>query len=96
MDDDKLRIITEGPLFTRERWNTIIRMNLGRYERYIADYGMQRVRADEVSAAKPDRTDWNLPENSACHSRVSSLRGAGQPGRIELSVSRNDVYATAS
>ena len=93
---DKLRIITEGPLFTRERWNTILRMNLGRYERYIADYGMRRVRADEISVAKADRTDWNLPENVRL-----SLAGAevsvppGSRGGIELSVSRNDDYGIA-
>ncbi len=91
---DKLRIITEGPLFTRERWLTILRMNLGRYERYIADYGLLRVRAEDVTIVKPDRTDWNVPENVRL-----SLRGVEvvfpQPGRgrVELSVSRNDIYA---
>jgi arabinofuranosyltransferase len=90
---DKLQIITEGPLFTAERWHTILRMNLGRYERYIADYGLLRVRWEDVAGIKPDRTDWNLPENVRL-----SLRGVevslpqDSRGRIELSVSRNDTY----
>jgi arabinofuranosyltransferase len=90
---DKLQIITEGHLFTAERWHTILRMNLGRYERYIADYGLRRVRWEDVAAIKSDRTDWNLPENVRL-----SLRGVevslpqGSRGRIELSVSRNDTY----
>jgi arabinofuranosyltransferase len=90
---DKLRIITEGPIFTRERWHTIFQMNLGRYEHYIADYGLQRVRWEDVAIVKPDRTDWNVPENLRL-----SLRGVevsvppNSRGRVELSVSRNDTY----
>jgi arabinofuranosyltransferase len=91
---DKLRIITEGPVWTRERWDAILRMNLGRYERYIADYGLRRVRLEEVSQVKPDRTDWNLPENLILSLRgvEVTLPGDTTGGRVEVSVSRNDHY----
>lgn len=32
---DKIRLITRGPLFTRERWKAIVNMNLGRYDHLI-------------------------------------------------------------
>jgi len=32
---DKIRLITRGPLFTRERWKAILDMNLGRYDHLI-------------------------------------------------------------
>lgn len=32
---DKIRLITRGPLFTRERWKAVIDMNLGRYDHLI-------------------------------------------------------------
>ena len=68
-------------------------MNLGRYERYIADYGLRRVRVEEIAVTKADRADWNLPENvrlSLAGVEVSVPQGSR--GGIELSVSRNDVY----
>ena len=34
---DKIRLITRGPLFTRERWKAILNMNLGRYD-YLIDW----------------------------------------------------------
>lgn len=32
---DKMRLITQGPLFTKERWKAILDMNLGRYDHLI-------------------------------------------------------------
>jgi arabinofuranosyltransferase len=91
---DRLRIITEGPLWSRERLRTIVRMNLGRYESFIEAYGRRDVSVLAVSTPKPDGTDWNRPDNT-----VMTLRGAQillhehtQARAIELSVSRNDRY----
>ena len=35
---DKLKIITQGPLWTKERWRTIWEMNTGQYEHLLDDY----------------------------------------------------------
>ena len=77
---DKLQIITEGPLFTAERWHTILRMNLGRYERYIADYGLRRVRWEDVAAhqARSNRLE-PAGERAAVAARRGGLAPAGQP-----------------
>jgi arabinofuranosyltransferase len=81
---DRLRLITEEPIWSRERWRTIVAMNSGRYERLIEAYGRAQVSLDTVGQP------GDLP---------LTLRGVDvvmpQPMRaakIELSVSRNDVY----
>jgi arabinofuranosyltransferase len=81
---DRLSLITEGPIWSRERWRTIVAMNMGRYERFIESYGRARVALDSVGQ----------PGDLAL-----TLRGIDvvlpQPVRarkIEVSVSRNDAY----
>jgi arabinofuranosyltransferase len=81
---DRLQIIAAGPIWSAERFRTIAAMNMGRYERLIAAYGLARVPLDGVTQ----------PGDLAM-----TLRGVEvvlpQPtraGRIELSVSRNDAY----
>ncbi len=80
----RLQIIAAGPIWSAERFRTIAAMNMGRYERLIAAYGLARVPLDGVTQ----------PGDLAM-----TLRGVEvvlpQPtraGRIELSVSRNDAY----
>jgi arabinofuranosyltransferase len=81
---DRLSLITEGPIWSRERWRTIVGMNTGRYERLIDSYGRASVSLDTVGQP------GDLP---------LTLRGVDvvmpQPvraGKIEMSVSRNDAY----
>ncbi len=81
---DRLQIIAAGPIWSAERFRTILAMNMGRYERLIEGYGLARVPLDGVTQ----------PGDLAM-----TLRGVEvmlpQPtraGRIELSVSRNDAY----
>ena len=38
---DKLKLITQGPLWDPERWEAIVDMNLGRYEHLLDDYKAQ-------------------------------------------------------
>ena len=46
---DKIRLITRGPLFTRERWKAIVNMNLGRYD-YLIDWEYYKSRLPDPSA----------------------------------------------
>jgi arabinofuranosyltransferase len=91
---DKLRLITEGPIWTRERLLTIVAMNLGRYEHLIETYGRVQVSAEDVGAPKPDGTDWNLPENviMTAQGAAVSMHAPTEARAVELSVSRNDQY----
>jgi arabinofuranosyltransferase len=92
---DRLRIITEGPLWSGERLRTILRMNLGRYEHLIASYGLARTGVAQVSTPKADGTAWTLETNIPMTLRgVEVALGEAVKARaIELSLSRNDRYA---
>ena len=90
---EKLRLITEGPLWSRDRWRAIVGMNLGRYDHLVRYYGVARVSLSDVSAVRPEGADWNRPP------AVVMIQGAEvrlpAPSRargIELSLSRNDDY----
>jgi arabinofuranosyltransferase len=90
---DKLRIVTEGPVWSRERFRTILRMNLGRYERYVSSYGVVRIGLSAVSLARPDGTAWNLPDNIVTRRAIEvALSEPTRARAIVLSVSRNDNY----
>jgi arabinofuranosyltransferase len=91
---DKLRIITEAPVWSLGRFSTIVAMNAGRYDHLIANYGRRFVALADVSTVKADGSEWD-----AAGSVVMTLRGvdvvlprAAAGGRVELSVSGNDVY----
>jgi hypothetical protein len=91
---ERLRLITEGPLFTRERWRTILRMNLGRYDHYISSYGLVRVVLAQVSEPQADGTPWTREGNVQMTLRgvEVALGGSRSADALELSVSRNDHY----
>jgi arabinofuranosyltransferase len=91
---EKLRIITEDPIWSRERFLTILRMNLGRYDRFVASYGLVHLPLDALDRAAPDGSEWNAPP-----AIVLTLRGltvsTDRPrcgGMVELSASANDTY----
>jgi arabinofuranosyltransferase len=52
---EKLRIVTEGPIWSRERFRTIWRMNAGAYDHLIASYG-RRTNARASRGIAPRRT----------------------------------------
>jgi arabinofuranosyltransferase len=92
---ERLRVIIEGPIWSTHRFRTIAAMNLGRYDSYIAQYGIVRVRLDEVAAPKANGTQWDETGNV-----VMTLRGvaiavsdSADAVGVELSLSRNDTYA---
>lgn len=91
---EKLRIITEGPIWSRTRWRTILQMNLGRYEDLIASYGMAKLELDEVSKVKPDGTDAESTDNVGMTFRgvEITLPQPRSASSIRVSVSRNDSY----
>jgi hypothetical protein len=91
---ERLRIITEEPIWSGRRLRTIVRMNLGGYDSFLSDYGIVRTTLSAMSTADGDGSPWNSPGNL-----VMTLRGAvvtadkeHEGGRLELSVSGNDRY----
>ena len=91
---EKLKIITEAPIWSRSRWRTILQMNLGRYENLIADYGTAQVDLEDVSKIKPDGTDAESTDNVGMTFRgvEISLQQPRTASTIRASVSRNDSY----
>lgn len=91
---EKLKIITEGPIWSRARWRTILQMNLGRYDDLIASYGTTQLELDDVSKVKPDGTDAEEKENVGMTFRgvEVSLDNPRTATTIRVSVSRNDFY----
>jgi arabinofuranosyltransferase len=84
--NEQLRIITEGPIWSWRRFRAIVAMNLGRYEHYIATYGLIRVSAAEAaaSAGPPFKLSYR-----GMRVDVGQLTGARE---VEFSVSGNDTY----
>jgi arabinofuranosyltransferase len=90
---EELRLITEGPVWSGERWRAIVGMNLGRYEHFVRFYGVARVQLSDVFAVPPDGADWNGPGAIVIIERAEVRLPARSRARgIELSVSRNDDY----
>jgi arabinofuranosyltransferase len=91
---ERIRLITEGPIWNRDRVRAIVRMNLGTYDRLIEAYGLVRVPLSALSTVKADGTDWNLPGNTVMTLRgvEVSLPDSKRARSIELTVSRNDHY----
>jgi arabinofuranosyltransferase len=91
---EKLKIITEGPIWSRSRWRTILQMNLGAYDDLIAGYGTTQLDLEDVSKIKPDGTDAESKENVGLTFRgvEVSLEKPRTATTIRVSVSRNDAY----
>lgn len=91
---EKLRIITEGPLWSGRRLRTILLMNLGRYEPLVASYGLIRKTLDDLASPRAEGTPWDAPGNLQLTLRGASIAvdGVRSGGRVELSVSGNDLY----
>jgi arabinofuranosyltransferase len=90
---EKLRLITEGPIWRRERFDAIVQMNLGRYEGLIASYGVIDVPIEQLAEPRENGTPWTFESNVQIRraARVRLPRPA-TGGEIEVSLSRNDLY----
>jgi arabinofuranosyltransferase len=89
---EKLRIITEEPVWSRRRFRTILDMNLGRYDHLIRDYELVRATLDAVSERKPDGSDWNMAGAIILSPRGVEVPTPRRHGRIEIGVSGDDRY----
>lgn len=91
---ERLRIITEEPLWSRRRLRTILWMNLGRYDPLVSSYGLVSRSLDDLAVPRGEGTPWNASGNLVLTSQGASIAvdGVHTGGRIELSVSGNDAY----
>lgn len=88
---DHLSTIIRGPLWTAERWKTILAMNLGQYDHLIDDAayrypGLAQVTLDAV--ATPQGNGRTLGTNGL----NVTLPEVTHAQQIELSLDRNDTY----
>jgi arabinofuranosyltransferase len=91
---EKMRIITEEPVWSRQRFETIVAMNLGRYNHFITSYGLIHTSFDALDQPVADGAEWNAPP-----AHILTLRGlllssesARRGGTVEVTVSGNDDY----
>src|SRR5262249_7051986 len=56
---ERLRIITEEPIWSRRRFVTIVDMNLGRYAGLLAHYGVATLNLAQVPDVLPESRSWN-------------------------------------
>jgi arabinofuranosyltransferase len=95
---EKLRIITEGPIWSRERWRTIWRMNTGQYDHFIASYELVALPLSDVGGGAADGND---PRGAGDAIEMTlrglevSVGGSRTARAIDVSVSRNDRYRIA-
>jgi arabinofuranosyltransferase len=91
---ERVRLITQGPIWSRERFRTIARMNLGRYDRFVDDYGLVVVDASEVAAPRTDGEAWDASGTTDMTLRGATINWtpARQGRTLEISLSRNDYY----
>jgi hypothetical protein len=91
---EKLRIITEGAVWSEARFETILAMNLGRYDYLISSYGLIRTPIETLDHPVVDGADWNSPPAYLLTLRgillSSDFRRVG--GNVEITVSGNDDY----
>ena len=91
---DKLRIITEEPVWSRERFQTILAMNLGRYNHLISSYGLLRTTLDVLDHPVVEGAGWDtwpalvMTLRGVVVSSTSTHRG----GTLEVTLSGNDDY----
>jgi arabinofuranosyltransferase len=90
---ERLRTITEGPIWSWNRFRTIYRMNTGVYEHFIASYGMTSLPLAAVAGERHDGDEWNMPGNVIIDRGVRvRLDRPSRASALELTLSNNDRY----
>ncbi len=91
-------LVTRGPLWARKRLETLVALNLGRYDAWLDAYRdppWRRVPLSRVDRpAPPDRTRWDA-RGTLLMSRnglTIVLDGLSHAPRLEVSLDRNDDY----
>jgi arabinofuranosyltransferase len=94
---EKVKLITEGPIWSHDRLRAIVAMNLGRYEGWIETYGRVRAHLGDLSQPTPDGTEWNGPGTVMLEPPGLELDmdTPTTAAAISLSVSRNDHYVVS-
>jgi arabinofuranosyltransferase len=89
-----LRLVTRGPLFSRERLGAVIAVNLGRYDHLLDDYAVATATLSEVAERRPDGTPWDAPGTRMMPERgLRITMNAPQRARfLDVSLSGNDHY----
>jgi arabinofuranosyltransferase len=96
---DRLKNITRGPLWRRDRWRDILLMNLGRYDHLIDNDryrfpNLRQARIEIISAPKEPGTTWNAPGNLILSMAGVNIDmgGTRQASQLEISLDNNDKY----
>lgn len=91
---EKVRIITEEPVWSRERFKTIVAMNLGRYNHLISDYELFRTTLEGLNQPANEGAEWNSPPALVLTLRglVVSSDSIHHAGTLEVTLSGNDDY----
>ena len=91
---DKLRVITEEPVWSRERFKTIVAMNLGRYNHLVSSYGLLRTTLDALDHPVSEGAGWNTPPALVMTLRgvVVSSDSTHHASTLEVTLSGNDDY----
>jgi arabinofuranosyltransferase len=89
---EKIRIITQDPIWSWTRLRTILEMNLGRYEDHVKSYGLIRVTADEVSHPVAASTPIDEAFDMTPRGIEITFSPPARADALEVSLSRNDTY----
>jgi arabinofuranosyltransferase len=96
---DRLELIVRGPIWSRERWETILNMNLGRFDHLIATDRYQFPdlvvrKAVDFGTPKAEGSPWNAPGNVILQDSGMEvqLEGLAHNSLIEISADNNDEY----
>jgi arabinofuranosyltransferase len=91
---DKLQLITRGPLLNRARLDSLVALNLGRYERLLKDYGWAEVPIGRVAERKAEGSEWDAPGTVPFLERGIRIVAASaiEAQGLELTLSGDDDY----
>ncbi len=96
---DQLLLITRGPIWSRDRWAAIWRMNLGRFDHLIDRDryrfpAMRRVRAEQIAQPMPAGLPWDAEGVTRIPTRGLhiDLDGTWTAPRLELSLEGHNRY----
>jgi arabinofuranosyltransferase len=97
---DEIRLITEGPIFSGERWAAIWALNTGRLDGWVDSRFYQKPYYREVpdwalAEPVPNGHPWDAPATvrvHADHGLTIQLAEVGHQKRIDIAADHNDAY----